>query len=542
MNTETQKVVVAIVDPDGCRLGMSLDVDAAMTLFAVASEDPSCWDDIAAYWPRYQTPQVPEFADGLVIEHVEFTAVCDALNQHDSWVVIDLVKKRIITGRDFELVGRDQVFAMVVDETGDQHCPLSVHLPPWWELNEQTHANAIDRDREIPLALRRVDREILFGDALIEDFAERILKVVESDEWNSSSGDERSRYGFTMQVHRDWLMTPRQDLGGLMPRQMLHGAHEWIDRLVWAQRLRFEDGGEIVAAPTSVSGYDEAPMGSEEMVMYFDLCRELIAAGWQWCVENQLGSQDVTDRSRRHQQLVAFLADVKQQWLGSPFEGGSPPSFIIQCSRRRVPRGSGVPIVGMTERQAEEHLIDCDCPICNMMAEGIFGPGFVGIDGHHLELDDEFAFSMQETREAWEAQQREFAEMSAAMEKSRAERESVGETEPDPFASVWSGKMSDDPIPGDPQGHLSLAFLLAEVVGILQSVGAPNEDVKQLNGHFTNFRRCDRSELQTCGKQLTEHLEAIAQRYPELVSRVADFQSRIEEQIRSPALDDDVLF
>jgi len=530
-----QTVVVVILQQHACRLGVSLDEDAATTLIAVASEDPNCWDDIAAYWARYRTPQVPEFADGLAIKPADSATARGALDQHDAWVVIDLIKKRITTGRDFDPIGRDQAFAMVVDENGKQHCPLSVHLPPWWEIHEQTDPSAIDQDRESPLAVPQVNREVLFGEAMIDDLARRILDVVKTEQWITSGAaeNERSRYDFTIQVHRDWLMTPRQDLGGQMPRQMLHGAHQWIDRLVWAQRIRFEDGGEIVAAPTSVSGYDDAPMGSEEMVMYFDLCRELISAGWQWCIENE---------PRRERQLVAFLADVKQQWLSSPFEGGSPPRFIIECSRRRVPRGAGVPIVGMTERETEQHVIDCDCPICNMMADGMFGPGFTGIDGHHLDLDDEFAFSMHETREAWEEQQREFAEMSAEIERERAEREAGGETEPDPFASPWSGQMSDGPLPGDPLGHMKLAFLLAEVVGMLESAGASNEDIKQLNVRFADFRRCDRAELPTSGKQLREHLEELARRYPELVSRVADLQSRIDEQIRCPVLDDDVPF
>ena len=50
-----------------------------------------------------------------------------------------------------------------------------------------------------------------------------------------------------------------------MPRQLLHGAHQWIDRLVSAQRLRFDDGGEIVAAAQDdVVGYKTDPMGGEE--------------------------------------------------------------------------------------------------------------------------------------------------------------------------------------------------------------------------------------------------------------------------------------
>lgn len=226
----------------------------------------------------------------------------------------------------------------------------------------------------------------------------------------------------------------------------------------------------------------------------------------------------------------------------SPLEGGSPPRFIIECSRRRVPRGAGVAIAGMTEREADRHEIYCDCPICNMMADGTFGPAFAIIDGHHLELDDEFAFSLHETPEEWEEQQREFAELSAYMDRKQTERQARVDTEPDPFGSAWSGSIADDHLPGDPKGHLKLAFMLAEVVGILQTAGASREDLQQLNERFSAFRRCDRAELPICGKQLQEQLEAIARRYPQLVSRLADLQSRIDEQVRSPTCDDDPPF
>jgi len=314
---EMPAFVVAIVEEDGCRLGVSLGEEEALTLVAVASEDPTCWDDVVAYWPRYRTPPVPEFADSLALEHVDFATARGTLDRHVPWVVIDLVRRRIITGPEMEPIGRDQAFALVVEESGDQHCPLSIHLPPWWELFEQTDPSVIDRVRETPLAVPRVNREVLFGAAMIEDLARRILDIVESDEWRSSGASEQVtvRFDFTLRVHRDWLMTPRPDLGGLIPRQMLHGAVAWLDRVEWAQRLRYEDGGKIIAISTSVTGYDEAPMGREEVVMYFDLCRELIAAGWEWCVAQGIASQDIASRVRREHDLVAFLTGVKDDWL-----------------------------------------------------------------------------------------------------------------------------------------------------------------------------------------------------------------------------------
>lgn len=535
-------VAVVIRDREDCRLGLSLDTDAAMTLIAVASEDPSCWEDVIGYWPRYRTPAVCEFLDSLPIVTVDLDTAFGAINETGAWVLIDLGQKRIATGRKFQPVGRDEAFAMVVDDDGRQHCPLSVHLPPWWELYEQVDAHVIGQPRQSPIRRPEVNREVLFGEALLADLAARVLEVVRRERWPScDDASERSYYPFTIEVHRDWLMTPRDDLGGLMPRQMLHGAHEWIDRLVWAQRIRFDDGGEIVAAPDDVVGYETAPMGREEMVIYFDLCRELIAAAWSWCEDDET-KRKLNKGQDCQPALVEFLRGVKADWLASPFEGGSPPSFIIECSRRRVPRGAGVPIVGMSESQTEQHVIGGDCPICEMMADGMFGVAFAGLDGHHLDLDDEFAFSMHETREAWEKQQREFEEMSAAIDRKRAEREAAGENEPDEFASVWSGHVSDEPIPGDTHGHLTLAFLLAEIVSVLQSLNAPRDGIRQLNAKFADFRTCGAAELAESGRLLGDHLDSLANRYPDLISRVADFRSRIDERVRAPAIEDDMEF
>lgn len=133
----TIQVVVVLIDQDGWWLASGAEEDLAMTLFAVASEDPANRQEISAYWPRYRSPAVAEFADGTALHPADELTARSALAQTDRWLVIDLVRKRITSGKDFELVGRDQVFAMEVDEKGDQHWPMSIHLPPWWELTEQ---------------------------------------------------------------------------------------------------------------------------------------------------------------------------------------------------------------------------------------------------------------------------------------------------------------------------------------------------------------------------------------------------------------------
>ena len=527
-------MIVIVVEKNECLLFSTLDTDTATTLVALISEDPSDWDEAIACWTRYSSPAVCEFASSLVFSKVDFEEAVEAAGQTDEWVAIDFRTKRILTGREFMEVGRDQVFAMVVDDSGDQHCPLGVHLPPWWELREHVEASAINEPRQTPMNRPRVNRDVLFGEPLLRDLASRIASVVVSQAWTSSDAceNERSRYRFTLEVHRYWLMTPREDLGGRMPRQLLHGAHAWIDKVVWAQRIRFEDGAPMIAAPDDFADYDTAPMGSEEMVVYFDLCRELIQTGWIWSVNDQMQSAS-QDAVNMQSELVEFLRDVRDEWLSSPFEGGSTPSFIIECSRRRVPRGAGVPIVGMTTQQSEQHVIDCDCPICNMMEEGMFGIGFAGLDGHHLDLDDEFAFSMYETHEEWMEMRQDYEDFSAEVSSSQSPKETEGETETDEFQSVWSGVSSDEPIPGDPFGHVKLAFLLSEIISILQSSDAPRTLIKQINESFSDYRTSDATQATASAKEFCAVLQGLTDDHPMLISKVCDLQSRIDEQLRN---------
>jgi len=87
---------------------------------------------------------------------------------------------------------------------------------------------------------------------------------------------------------------------------------------------------------------------------------------------------------------------------------------------------------------------------------------------------------------------------------------------------------------------MKLAFLLAEVVSELQPLqksqpasGDSTELIKRLNKDFTNFRTCERPSETQATQELSSTLEDVAQQYPLLVSRVADFQSRLAERERS---------
>ncbi|KAA1260711.1 hypothetical protein LF1_32520 [Rubripirellula obstinata] len=543
MDQENGAVAVVVIDSSGWQVANNLNVDTATTLIALASEDPGDWAEAMGVWPRYRTPAVCEFVSCVPLEQTDSGDAMNRLLSAEAFVVVDFCDKRVLIGGDFMPVGRDAAFAMSKDESGKQHCPLSVHLPPWWELREGVSPDAVNDPRQTPINKPYVDREVLFGDALLADIAARVLQTVQTDAWKESeaSGEQQARYPFTISVHRDWLMTPREDLDGRTPRELLHGAQDWSDQVTWGQRMRFEDGGPMVAAPDDWDGFETAPMGSQEMILYFDLCRELIGAAWFWC-ESEQGTSTRANRDDAANELVGFLRGVRDEWHESPFEGGSPPRFMIECGRRRVPRGAGVTIEGIDAVQTEQHIADCDCPICEMMADGLFGVGFTSLDGHHLDLDDEFAFSIHETREAWEEQQREYAEFNAEMDRKHAEREAAGyfgDEQDDPLASAWSGIQDDRPLPGDAGGHLKMAFMVAEIVSDLERLDASREEIQSLNACFANYRRADEEHLDEEASRLKANLQTLAEHHQELLSKSADLQSRIDEAQRTLATPND---
>ena len=91
------------------------------------------------------------------------------------------------------------------------------------------------------------------------------------------------------------------------------------------------------------------------MVLYFDLVRALLAEAWEWAAQDLL-----PDRSS----LVQRLAEFRDDWLREPNESTSMsgrPAELIELERQRMPVVSdGGPL-------------DCDCPICQADAEGVFG-------------------------------------------------------------------------------------------------------------------------------------------------------------------------
>jgi hypothetical protein len=229
--------------------------------------------------------------------------------------------------------------------------------------------------------------------------------------------------------------------------------------------------------------------------------------------------------------LAERLAAFRDRWLQEPnLEEGPPflaPADMIESERRRLPIASdGSPV-------------DPDCPICQSLAEGEFGPAFLGFDGHHLELEDEFAFSLCRTREEWEREQEDYRRFAEEMDRKREERAAAGEDATGLGAeSAWQTSFVDWDAGADAdrsplEARLALGFPLAELVSDLRDRPGGVDLLRSLNRAFAGFRRSNDAILaQVAGREFCQLLEAVARQFPDLTAKCADLQSRVDEVLR----------
>jgi hypothetical protein len=239
-------------------------------------------------------------------------------------------------------------------------------------------------------------------------------------------------------------------------------------------------------------------------------------------IDDQHAIQGLVYDQRRHSgSCGAESGDLKLKLerIGSASSGGRNPQF------------GGIDSDG-------SHL-DCDCPICQAEADGEFGPAFLCFDGHHLELEDEFAFSLCETREEWERQQEDYRKFSVEMDRKARKRAAGGADDGDAFVgSAWqTSYVNWEALAGDgasPQEVLwALAFPLAELVSDLQSRSDGAEFFKSLNGAYADLRASqDAVARNSAAEQFRESLERVTGNFPELTPKCADLQSRLDEVLR----------
>ena len=219
-------------------------------------------------------------------------------------------------------------------------------------------------------------RKVLFGKPLCSFIVAEYLA-------NKDAPDE----DLFKNIHAKWLMSGRDDLRGKTPREILLEKQDFIGSDLDSRAKQWSFAGFCPPPiPVDSNAYKFAGFGTHEIVVYYDLFRHLLGK----CFENNCTNPDILER-------------LASDWLNNPQGGFSErtPAEIIEKERTRI---------NLTA-SAQECLIDDDCPLCVMMSEEFDTPTFCHFDGSQMEYD-RFEFSFQKDRKEWEAEQREYEEMS----------------------------------------------------------------------------------------------------------------------------------
>lgn len=494
---------------------MSWPVNEWSTLMALAalSAEPETMDEFFVALRRYQP-------DHRWDERGEPASIEEALGSDEPSCLIDLDSHSVLAGGGFELPERHGAYQADEDDQAPGFHVVWLVMPDDW-LFERGAADWLsmisERVRVVAERTRIDTRAVLFGTPMLEFVAASVLAEVEAAEVEAVDDERRDER--IRAIHADWLMTPRDELLGCTPREVLLGRRNQIDLDIQHRSVQWSMQG---FAPPPLdeesAAYRFGGYGTTEIVMYFDLMRSLLDRAWEW----------VRAGESHHGTLARRLAEHQDAFLGNPSEEGGVGltcNELIESERRRMPVTS-----------SGSHL-DCDCPICQATADGALGSGpmFVAFDGHHLDQEDEFAFSLTESREQWEEEQQGYRRFSEDMDRKEVEREASDE-EPE---SAWQVSFVDwDNILGGSDSPISpkvaISFLLAELVDALSQRGSGRAHIDAVNAAYAGFRRSeDRVSEESAAVELRGCLEDIANSFPDLISRCADFQSRVDEVMRS---------
>ncbi len=525
MQSLSQETVI-VRDRDGMRQLEMADFWTTLTLIAALSSDPRNFGELARAWWRYRPDELLEDRDWRA---------WPGMPPQGAWFLLDLACQRLAAGGGAEIPDNPAAFQR--DEgSWTRESPLVwINFPPHWQcLENVAWPQAL---AELPAVVEPFDpRLVLFGPVLAKDIARRTLATARSerlpaeyvcpDQWGVEALPTEAQramaaywYELTVQIHAAWLMTPRDELRGNTPRHFLHRGRDWVDRELQNRQLQWSHEGR---APRPLDrdtyAYRYGPLGTHEVVIYFDFCREVIGAAWQ----RLAATPGIADAA-----LAEVLAEHARWWLaaGSIDDEMTSPTVIIEKERRHLPL------------VADASHFDCDCPLCRMQIDGDFGPAFTGFDGHHLELDNEFAFSLCETREEWEEEQQEYRRFADTMDAKQQQR---GTTDELSLSGVWSRSFIDPESfaqadSSSPFPILALATRVAELISDLQTEPADRESIDALNSAFDAYRAAqhDGAMAATSREDLATILERIASAHPTLTPKASDLQSLLDEWQRA---------
>jgi len=529
---------MTIVDPDGAIHGQPHGSFTDAVVGALGAE-PETVEELEAALDRFITPgERGRFAGWR-------RGVCG--EPYDAGIcIVDLAARLVVLRSTYSLPGpKGQV--LYRDRENDTGAWLPYHVSDDWAFSDNVEAweGLAQQRRDRRAASPPIDaRAALYG-RVCEFIVDECFAVrgegPAGDEWKPPEAwtlrelPERVGENETpklrdaaAEIHARWLMTPRADLGAQSPRDVLLAKHDYLG---WDLQDRCHQWSMLGDCPPGLSrqsaAFRFAGFGTHEHVLYYDLVRHLV---WE-CLERVVApeggdAQPMPDKPDE----VARLERAKGQWLGTPdWEdlSGRTPRQVIERERMRLPMAVS----------GEEAMVDEDCPLCQMMAEGP-GPVFWHLDG--CNMDDDFPFSFERTREEWEEERRSWEEHFRRCEEERKLREAGQVDDPWPGAeadspSVWRHSFTSPDVGGQPPSIVlfGIGSHLAELGEDLAASPETAPIAQSLNRQFGNLRAAIGDPgvalVEPVIARFCEELQAAVEVRPDLAEKCADLERQLHE-------------
>lgn len=278
----------------------------------------------------------------------------------------------------------DAEFSDFAEVDGCVYIPY--RLPQDWRIIHGIPGfeGAVSVSRRERADVKQVDlRHVLYGEPLIDFVIEHL-----------SLSPDLETEDLYQKIHAEWLMTTRDDLLGKSPREVLFEKRQTIDFDLYTRELQYSFTKLCPKPiPPESFGYRNAGFGSHEIIVYYEFVRDIISH-----VLTGFEQERSMPFEQRRQRLKEF-ADL--WWISTNAEFSRKPGEVIEAERKRL---------NLT-LSAQECLVDDDCPCCIAMYEDFDTPVFWHLDG--CNMDDQFEFSLYETRDEWEAEQERYRQMDA---------------------------------------------------------------------------------------------------------------------------------
>ncbi len=426
---------------------------------AALSAEPTTIDELRAAMGRYLDSAVIDFffahaQEGLATRNVE-----------GGHVILDFTARLVVNGAAAPEMPRVGC-VLRCDEQTTLDVWLPYRIPEQWQMTTDVHhwQRLAERRRPALAAESDFDARAVLYPRLAAALLERFLATMPH------------RTSCVTEVQDWWLLTPRQDLRGRTPREVLLARRRFIDGDV-------QDQGEIWAllgrCPPGLStrshAYRYGGFGTHEIILYHELVAVLLCE-----IERRVSDRPPADPDRE----IALLEQYQQEWMHQPQPDlyDQSPAALIARERARLP--AVVP-------KGHEQL-DHDCPLCRMMADSD-QPMIWQLDNYLLER--RFSTSLCLSRAEWERARCDLDDEENLACEPRSSSPPPGPERLGDDRRVWQNSFTNmaslaDMPPWDSVNVMLFAVggHLAELVHDLRACAGTDDLVHELHVRFDELR------------------------------------------------------